>query len=72
LTIPDDLSVVALHDFELAAMLVPALTTVEMPLVQLGRSAVDLLVDEIEGRELTDLVIEQPPVLLERESVASG
>jgi hypothetical protein len=33
---------------------------------------VDLLIDQIEGRALADLVIDQPPVLLERESVASG
>lgn len=72
MTIPGNVSIVALHDFELAAVLVPALTTVRMPLVQLGRSAVDLLIDQIEGRSLADLVIDQPPVLLERESVASG
>jgi len=37
--VPRDLSVVAVHDMPLASHLVPALTTVRMPLEELGRRA---------------------------------
>lgn len=43
LRVPRDVSVVAVHDLELAAYLSPALTTVRMPLAELGRRGVELL-----------------------------
>lgn len=41
--VPDDLSVVAVHDLDLARYLVPPLTTVSMPLEKLGSIGLDLL-----------------------------
>jgi LacI family transcriptional regulator len=41
--VPGDISVVAVHDMPLASHLVPALTTVRMPLEELGRRALELL-----------------------------
>ncbi|WP_328623732.1 LacI family transcriptional regulator [Streptomyces sp. NBC_00353] len=41
--VPRDLSVVAVHDLPLASYLTPPLTTVRMPLEDLGRRAVELL-----------------------------
>ena len=41
--IPADVSVVTLHDLSLAAFLSPALTTVRMPLTDLGARALELL-----------------------------
>ncbi|MDT7608082.1 MAG: LacI family transcriptional regulator [Pseudonocardiales bacterium] len=43
LSVPGDISVVAIHDMPLASHLVPALTTVRMPLEELGRRALELL-----------------------------
>jgi len=43
LSVPDDVSVVAVHDLPLAAHLAPPLTTVSMPLQRLGARGVELL-----------------------------
>ncbi|MEV4477527.1 LacI family DNA-binding transcriptional regulator [Nonomuraea sp. NPDC049504] len=43
LEIPRDVSIVAVHDLDLAGYLNPALTTVRMPLAELGRRGVRLL-----------------------------
>lgn len=67
--IPDGLSIVAIHDLELAASLGPPLTTVRMPLEQLGQRAVELLLDTAADQDI-DEVIPGPMVLVERVSTA--
>ena len=47
--VPEDVSVVGCDDVELASLVRPALTTVRMPLEQLGRRAVDRLAEQISG-----------------------
>ena len=49
LAVPDDVSLVALHDSELASYLNPPLTTVSLPVRQMGIEAVDLLATLIDG-----------------------
>lgn len=46
IAVPDQVSVVATHDTELASHVMPALTTVRMPLRQLGSHAVELLLGQ--------------------------
>lgn len=55
LSVPDDVSVVAVHDLPLAAHLSPPLTTVSMPLRRLGARGVELLL----STEATDVVKEK-------------
>ena len=43
--VPDDISVIAIHDHPLAGAFDPPLTTVSMPLFEMGRRAVALLLD---------------------------
>ncbi len=69
LEIPVDLSVVALHDYDLAAMLMPSLTTVSMPLRELGERATSLLLEMIDGKQGSDQMIETAPILIVRDSV---
>lgn len=69
LAVPNDLSIVALHDYDLAAMLVPSLTTVAMPLFELGVLAVEQLLDLIDGGPPGNRIVTSPPVLVERNSV---
>ncbi|GAB3895689.1 hypothetical protein GCM10029964_075970 [Kibdelosporangium lantanae] len=63
--VPGDVSVATIHDLPLADGLVPALTTVRMPLAQLGRLAMHALVDHdvADGRtvvrEATELVVRE-------------
>lgn len=71
LSIPNDLSVIGHDDAEIARALQPGLTTIEAPLEESGRQAVQLLNDYMEGRELDGYGIVLASKLKERESVAS-
>jgi LacI family transcriptional regulator len=69
LTIPDQLSVVAIHDHWVAALVTPALTTVRMPLYEMGRTGVRLLTEKMAGINPADvLLVDPPPELLVRGS----
>jgi LacI family transcriptional regulator len=69
LSVPDDVSVVAVHDLPLADHLVPALTTVRMPLRRLGARAVELLLGT-DPREPVAEVVREPIELVIRSSTA--
>jgi LacI family transcriptional regulator len=69
LAVPADLSVVAIHDMPLASHLVPALTTVRMPLEALGRRALELLARHGPEDTITEVVTE-PVELVVRGSTA--
>jgi len=71
-SIPADLSVVAIHDSWSAENTSPPLTTVRLPLRELGRTAVDRAVRRLRGdREAAaPVVVDAAPVLVERDSVA--
>lgn len=60
ISVPADVSVIGNDDFPIAGYLAPPLTTVAMPLRELGRSGVDVLVNQLEGREPEDLSCQQP------------
>jgi LacI family transcriptional regulator len=68
--IPGDVSLLGLHDSELADYLNPALTTVRMPVEEMAGRAVDLLVDLIDGGGQHSLMVRTPPILIARESTA--
>jgi LacI family transcriptional regulator len=68
--VPDDLSVVALHDFPLAEFIEPPLTTVAMPLRELGARAVDMLLARINGAPGEGTMLTLPPRLIVRASSA--
>lgn len=72
-SIPGDLSVVGVHDLDLADYLLPPLTTVRMPLFELGRQGVDLVLQDTPTR--VSEVIREPIELIWRGStgpVVSG
>jgi LacI family transcriptional regulator len=72
LAVPQDLSVVAIHDAWTAAHTWPPLTCVRMPLYELGRTAVAALANVIEGGAIEHRSVEDPePVLIRRESTAA-
>jgi LacI family transcriptional regulator len=66
--VPDDLSVVALHDSPVAEFFEPPLTTVQLPLEQLGRAAVELVLERLGGAPPRDVLLADPPRLLVRGS----
>ncbi|MGJ9412903.1 LacI family DNA-binding transcriptional regulator [Aeromicrobium sp. CF4.19] len=67
--IPDGVSIIAIHDAEIAEYVSPALTTVRMPLHQLGSRAIDLLATTAADEPIEE-VVAQPMELTVRASTA--
>jgi len=70
LAVPADLSVITLHDHPLAPYVQPALTTVTLPLAELGRVAFELLLRRIDGEKPVSVVVDGPTQLIQRASTA--
>ncbi|MGD0241814.1 MAG: LacI family DNA-binding transcriptional regulator [Streptosporangiaceae bacterium] len=70
LRVPADVSVVGFDDTVEAVVTAPALTTVRQPLAELGRTAVSLLLRQMENRRLEPLRIELATRLVIRDSTA--
>ncbi len=68
--VPEDLSVVTVHDGPIAEAMFPPLTTVQMPVEQMGYDGAIGLIDLIEGRKTTINVMMQPQGLIIRGSTA--
>lgn len=69
--VPEEMSVIAIHDAWAAAFLSPPLTVVELPLRELGRVAAKAALDVINGGNPGEQVVgEAPPRLVERSSTA--
>lgn len=49
--IPNDISIISLHDVPFASVLHPPLTTIKMPLYEMGKEAVKIIVSVIKGKE---------------------
>ncbi|MGL4256959.1 LacI family DNA-binding transcriptional regulator [Microbacterium sp.] len=72
LTVPEDLSIVAMHDAWTAENAWPPLTTVRMPLYELGRTAMAAVFDRITAGTVSDVVVRDPaPALVVRESTGA-
>ncbi len=71
LRIPAALSVIALHDSELADYFSPPLSTVRLPVDDMASRAVDLLIELIDGGAPRSIVVPLPPSLVLRASTAS-
>lgn len=71
LRIPDDLSLVGNDDFPIAAYLSPPLTTVAMPLRELGRYGADAIIDQLEGKAPGDVVVPTEAKLVVRASAGA-
>lgn len=69
--VPEDLSIVAIHDTWTAETTWPPLTTVRMPLYQLGRQAMTAIYERLNEQRVVDRVVTDPaPELIIRESTA--
>jgi DNA-binding LacI/PurR family transcriptional regulator len=68
--VPADLSVIAYDELPVAAYLSPPVTTVAMPLGELGAAAVDVLAELLAGGSPTSQVPRSAPELVERASTA--
>lgn len=70
--VPDELSLVSIHDAWTAATSWPPLTTVRMPLFEMGRRAVAMLDARIAGASVENWTMTEEPVLEVRESTAAA
>ena len=70
LQVPGDLSVLCHDDDPIADYLAVPLSGISMPLGDLGSTAVDVLIEQIEGRPPRDVVIPYAPELVDRGSTA--
>lgn len=71
LQVPDDISVVTHHDSWAAEYASPPLTAVRLPLEQLGRRAVELLIERLDGAPPRQELLTAPaPLLIPRASTA--
>jgi len=69
--VPGDMSVVSFDEDECLAFLDVPVTSVCMPLAELGAAAVDALLARIEGSPASDVLIREPMYLIPRDSVAA-
>lgn len=68
LSIPDDVSVIAIHDTWFAPHTNPSLTTISLPLRDLGIGAVERLIQQIDSPSKQDDLIDKEPILIQRKS----
>ncbi len=72
LSVPRDVSVIAIHDTWFAPHLNPPLTTVRLPLQALGRTIVEQLIARLNGADVAHVKINNPPPeLLRRNSTGA-
>lgn len=69
--VPDEVSVIAVHDTWVAEYLYPPLTTIRMPLYELGRQGLSMITMALTGKSRHDqVVVDPPPLLIPRSSTA--
>ena len=68
--IPKDVSLISIDDIELAQYISPMLTTIHIPIEEMGQMAAKILIDRIEGGHTLPLKLSLPFHLATRESCA--
>lgn len=71
LRIPEDISIVGFDDTPIACRLWPALTTVRLPIREMGRAAAALLLEQAAGAEREDVISFTPEIVV-RESTSAA
>ena len=66
--IPKDVQVIGFDDIELCKVLIPKLTTIAQPIVDIGVSSIDILIKLVEKKTIDELHSVLPVYLVERES----
>ena len=67
---PRDISVISVDDIDLSQYMNPMLTTVHIPIEELGRQTARLLIDRINGGHNLPLKVELPFYIARRDSCA--
>ncbi len=70
-SVPEDISVIGFNNESICEFSEPPLTTVKQPKKLMGFTALNLLLDIIEGRDIDEKNIFLPTTIIERESVST-
>lgn len=70
LSIPEDISVISIDDIDTAQYLTPMLTTVHIPVEDMGKMTAKILIDRIEGGHTLPMKVNLPYYIANRESCA--
>jgi LacI family transcriptional regulator len=70
LRIPDDVSVITIHNSEVTEYLSPPLTNVMLPANEMGKMAAEKLINIIDGQKVGHVTVGIPPRLVLRSSTA--
>ncbi len=66
--IPDDISIIGFDDIPLASLMNPSLTSVRVPIYDMAKKSVEMLIDMFNGGSKTFSTLNFPTKLIERES----
>jgi LacI family transcriptional regulator len=70
-SVPDDMSVISFDEDDCLGFLHVPVTSVSMPLRELGAAAALALIDRVDGRSREDVLVSDPLILVERASTAA-
>ena len=70
LRIPKDISIISIDDIDMLQYISPMLTSMHIPIVEMGQMAAKMLIDRIEGGHHLPVKIQMPYYLAKRESCA--
>ncbi len=70
--VPGEMSVLSFDEDECLSFLEVSVTSVAMPLAELGSAAVDALIARVEGGPQRDVLVRGPMALVRRDSVAAA
>lgn len=68
LSIPQDVSLISIDDIDTAQYLTPMLTTIHIPVEEMGQMTAKILIDRIEGGHTLPIKVNLPYYLAGRES----
>ncbi len=66
--VPEDLAIAGFDDVELAAQVIPALTTVRIPRYRIGQAAAEILLRRIEGESVAPPIVDLGFEIIQRQS----
>ncbi|MDQ0220696.1 LacI family transcriptional regulator [Peribacillus cavernae] len=71
LSVPDDISVIGFDGIEISQFMNPSLTTMSLPLFEMGQTIANILIKMIKGNEAFDKITTVYPILKEGRSTTS-
>jgi len=69
-TVPDDISIIGFDDIAVASQIHPPLTTISAPIAKIAELAVDMLISQIQNREIANKHVALPAKLIKRKTCA--